>query len=80
MEPQRITPRVELLDRVMPAERGRREEGASPVTPQTIQVTIGRIEVRATTSAPAKAERRERRGAQVMSIDDYLRQRTGGAR
>jgi hypothetical protein len=78
MEPQRITPRVELLDKAMPAERGRREEGTSTVAPQTIQVTIGRIEVRATT--PAKAERRERRGAQVMSIDDYLRQRTGGSR
>ena len=42
----------------------------------TIQVTIGRIEVRATPAAlPA---RKERSAPQVMSLDDYLRQRSQG--
>jgi hypothetical protein len=45
----------------------------------TINVTIGRIEVRATT--PATQPRRQPPGAQTMSLDEYLRRRNqGGAR
>lgn len=42
----------------------------------TIQVTIGRIEVRAT-SAPAPAPGKERSAPRVMSLDEYLQRRTG---
>jgi hypothetical protein len=42
----------------------------------TIQVTIGRIEVRAT-PAPAQASGRERSQPRVMSLDEYLRRRRG---
>jgi hypothetical protein len=46
----------------------------------TIQVTIGRIEVRAlaATEAPSKNSRRERKAPSLMSLDDYLRQRARG--
>lgn len=50
---------------------------AAPALP-TIQVTIGRIEVRA--AAPDRPARPERSTAAVMSLDDYLRQRDGGRR
>ncbi|MEP7219169.1 MAG: hypothetical protein ABI876_09645 [Bacteroidota bacterium] len=76
VEPKNITPRIDRLEQRMAEERGRREEPAAAAP--TIQVTIGRIEVRATTTT-APAQRRERAGAQIMSIDDYLRQRTGGS-
>lgn len=56
------------------AEASREQETTAPV----INVTIGRIEVRATRHAPAAAK--EQRGAskQLMSLEDYLRQRAGG--
>lgn len=45
----------------------------------TIQVTIGRIEVRAITSAPATpAANTARSKPAVMSLDEYLNQRGGG--
>jgi hypothetical protein len=59
----------------------RAEQGAGPATPElppTIQVTIGRIEVRAT-PAPA-APPASRRAAPIMSLDEYLRQRSQGGR
>ncbi|MGB7921980.1 MAG: hypothetical protein WCF57_01915, partial [Pyrinomonadaceae bacterium] len=52
-----------------------------PAPEPTINVTIGRIEVRATTTAPATppaASRRQSADATPMSLDDYLRQRAGG--
>jgi hypothetical protein len=59
---------------------------ASKLTPQrepqpapTIQVTIGRIEVRAT-PAPAASPASKAKPAPVLSLDDYLRQRNGGSR
>ncbi|MGH9429915.1 MAG: hypothetical protein ACRD3T_00065 [Terriglobia bacterium] len=42
----------------------------------TIQVTIGRIEVRAT-STPAPASAKERQVPRVMSLDEYLQRRSG---
>lgn len=47
-----------------------------PVPENVINVTIGRIEVRAT-SAPAPKSRRDDQTHSVMSLDDYLRQRAG---
>lgn len=63
------TPRFEFARHVPPPT-------AAPPEP-TIQVTIGRIEVRAVSSqAPAKKERAE---SPVMSLNEYLRSRRGGA-
>lgn len=54
---------------------------AEPVEPSrpapTIQVTIGRIEVRAT-PPPASTQPKPRPASPVMSLDEYLRQRGGG--
>ena len=44
----------------------------------TINVTIGRIEVRATTSEPRP--QKQRREQQVLSLDEYLNQRSAGGR
>jgi len=53
-----------------------REERAQTQTPPTIEVTIGRIEVRAVT--PPAPPPRQRREPPRMSLDDYLRARDGG--
>jgi hypothetical protein len=45
--------------------------------PPTIQVTIGRVEVRAT-PPPTPVPKKRRHTAPVMSLDNYLRQRNGG--
>ena len=52
------------------------EESASPDT--VVNVTIGRIEVRATPAPQARTETR-RNAPRLMSLDDYLRRRSGGA-
>jgi hypothetical protein len=44
-----------------------------------VQVTIGRIEVRAVPGAPAAALEQARRPA-VMTLEEYLRRRSGAAR
>jgi hypothetical protein len=52
----------------------------APSSP-TIQVTIGRIEVRATTTpTPNALPQRQQVGPPVMSLDDYLNQRAKGGR
>lgn len=68
-----------------PARRRERQAAArdaqrerAEVTP-TINVTIGRVEVRAT-QAPAPAQRRAETAAPRMSLDDYLRRRSGEVR
>lgn len=53
-------------------------EAESRQSDTIINVSIGRIEVRAT---PARARTEKQRNApQVMKLDDYLRQRSGGSR
>jgi hypothetical protein len=52
-----------------------RDRQAAPVSPSTIQVTIGRIEVRATTAAEPRTKPRP--ASASTSLDDYLRQRSG---
>lgn len=60
---------------------GRPVNHQPPVTPPepapTVQITIGRIEVRATPPPPAKAAQKQPR-TPVLSLEDYLRQRNGG--
>ncbi|MGX2041066.1 hypothetical protein ACWJKU_13155 [Methylocaldum sp. MU1018] len=46
-----------------------------PKSAPTIQVTIGRVEVRATVSAPVP--RKAEPGPKAMSLEDYLKQRRG---
>jgi hypothetical protein len=55
---------------------------AAPPQPPTIQVTIGKVEIRAVTPPPAAAPQRsaERRAAARLSLDEYLRQRNEGRR
>lgn len=48
-----------------------------PEPAPTVQITIGRIEVRATPPPPARAEKKQPQ-TPVLSLDEYLRQRNGG--
>lgn len=68
-----------------PARRRERQAAARDAqsvraeVPPTINVTIGRVEVRAT-QGPAPAPRRTETAAPRMSLDDYLRRRNGEVR
>lgn len=68
-----------------PARRRARQAAADEVrrgpaqAQPTINVTIGRVEVRAT-PAPAPAPRRAESASPRMSLDDYLRRRNGEVR
>ncbi len=68
-----VPPQTPPLDRLAPVPL-RREP---PPPPTIVQVTIGRIEVRAT-PAPVEQGRRERETRAVMSLDEYLRARETG--
>jgi len=46
----------------------------------TIKVNIGRIEVRAVTPPPVPAPRQKKQPQSSLSLDEYLRQRSGGRR
>ena len=61
----------------VPGPQAAREPGAA-TTATTIQVTIGRIEVKATPPAAPRAAA-ARTTPPVMSLDQYLRARSGGA-
>lgn len=45
----------------------------------TIQVTIGRIEIRATQSTPGSVRRNQDKRPATMSLEEYLNKRNGGA-
>jgi hypothetical protein len=61
-----------------PAPRPKTQaQAAAAITEQVINVTIGRVEVRAT-PAPAAATRSGNQKPPMMSLDDYLRRRSGG--
>jgi len=61
------------------APQSRKAEQPPPaVEPPTIHVTIGRIEVRAT--SPAAAAKHSPRSTSTLSLDEYLRSRDGGQR
>lgn len=51
----------------------------APNSPPNIQITIGRLEIRATTPPPAAAARPPP-ATPRLSLDDYLRARSGGRR
>lgn len=78
-EPRPRTLRPDLADQT----RQRRRDSARPTTaapPEpTVQVSIGRIEVRAVQADPAPSRQR-RPAAQPTSLDDYLAQRNSRRR
>ncbi len=57
-----------------------RESNITQAQQPKIKVTIGRIEVRAVTTPPAQAPRQRKKTQPSLSLDDYLKQRTGGQR
>jgi hypothetical protein len=60
---------------VMQAQRAHTPQGPPP-----IQVTIGRIEIRANADASAAPPRNTRPAAPRLSLEDYLRSRSGGGK
>jgi hypothetical protein len=63
-----------------PRQKPKREAtDLAPNSPPNIQITIGRLEIRATTPPPAVAAR-PRPTSPRLSLDDYLRARSGGRR
>jgi len=70
-------PQVTHVPRAEPAAPPATKEAPAPEAAPTIQVTIGRVEVRAT-PPPAPAPQRPRAKPPVMSLDEYLRQRNRG--
>ena len=70
-----VTPHIELTNKVSA------EPEAKPEGTPTIQVTIGRVEVRAITPPATPAPRtRPARPGPALSLDDYLRERNRGER
>ncbi len=76
----RITPIVERIRGSSVQEQVNRSDTAQtpPAAPPTIQVTIGRIEVRA--APPPAPIKRASPPTSTMSLDDYLRSRSGAGR
>jgi len=68
-----VSPRSLSLKPLMPAQHSK----SSPAAP-SINVTIGRIEVRA--MLPPMPSKTPRASAPILSLDEYLRQRAGGNR
>ena len=73
IQPVSVTPA--RLPRVSEADEAKHEPRNEP----TIQVTIGRVEVRAVTSNEVPKSQRPK-PAPLMSLDDYLRQRAEGSK
>jgi len=69
-------PRTDLMS----ARRQFRDEALEVKAEPTVNVTIGRIEVRAATKIPEAQPQKERREHQVLSLDEYLSQRSAGGR
>jgi hypothetical protein len=77
--PQRPTPTAAPPNVARPTgpNAARAMQGEAAASAPIINVTIGRVEVRAT-NAPAAPRRESAPAAPLMSLDDYLRQRAGG--
>jgi hypothetical protein len=72
---------VPAISRRPPSPRpfASRQQSRNPAVAPSINVTIGRIEVRATPPPPARSQP-ARASAPITSLDEYLRQRAGGDR
>jgi hypothetical protein len=64
------------------AERGQAAAAATPPPPPTIEITIGRVEVRATVGPPVPVARPQpvAQTAPRLSLEEYLRNQNGGRR
>lgn len=70
-----LNPSATLIAPLIPSPAGQERSISQPEP--VINVTIGRIEVRATASQQKQTSRPERR-VPVMSLEEYLRHRSGG--
>jgi len=80
---RRLTPTLATWrdPREQPAHRGRRQSFGPIESEPSINVTIGRVEVRATPADNRKTTSKPRSESPVMPLEDYLRkQRRGGER
>ena len=74
--PARVVAPRHGVPRIEPAASARAEPGETQEPAPTIQVTIGRVEIRATVAATPAGKTSAK--SPVMSLDEYLRQRNGG--
>lgn len=76
---QKPLPSREVSPRVRGTSRSESVRAVKQPAPPAIHVTIGRVEVRATTQAPSQTRAAPTRGPRV-SLEDYLRSRSEGTR
>lgn len=66
-----------VITRIAPPRPTEPQAAAAAAPPAPIEITIGRIEIRASQAAPAPPRPRQARGP-ALGLDAYLRQRGGG--
>jgi len=71
--------KIRTVEAFVPAIRGLSQlpPAPKPASAPTINVTIGRVEIRATSPAPTP-QRAQPKSANVLSLEDYLRSRASG--
>lgn len=76
----RVSPAPSFLSQQASVDKLPRERDNPQASQPTIQVTIGRIEVRAVTTPPPQAPQARKKPQPSLSLDDYLKQRMGAQR
>jgi hypothetical protein len=81
-QPMQTAQPAVLLARQQSRATPRREvpESTAPAAPAPVQISIGRVEIRATSGASADRPRAPGPAAPRLSLDDYLRRRNGAGR
>jgi hypothetical protein len=79
VKPAAILQKIYTVEAVIPAVRSFPQflRTRVPASAPTINVTIGRVEIRATSSAPLP-QRARPKSANVLSLEEYLRRRASG--
>jgi hypothetical protein len=79
VRPAATVQKIRAVEAVIPAIRSLPQfpRTPAPASPPTINVTIGRVEIRATSPAPAP-QRAQPKSANVLSLEEYLRRRASG--
>ena len=75
-----VTAPVTRADSLSRSRKLNAEAGGVREAPETVVVTIGRVDVRAIFPAPQAAPRPARTQPQPLSLDEYLKQRSEGRR